>query len=201
MKQGRAKNTCKRCVGLKNFGVCASEKRKKNFYCDVGMRSVLRQIRRLLLLDLDFKTGWARTEESQDVDDRVVSFFRENILLQEDFSSSDCNEQKVLDRHIIQLMDFFLVTRGKKVSKVPRTNCNNKNGKKGSKRAQRDSTSTFAKFGKKIFLEIEDNPVSDDFVNFLTEVYKQDLINGYEEGLQSCREKSFDAVVRLMRGY
>ena len=68
MKQGRAKNTCKRCVDLNNFGFGASKK-KKNFYCDVGMRSVLRQIRRLLLRDLDFKKGRARTEDSQDVDD------------------------------------------------------------------------------------------------------------------------------------
>lgn len=169
VKPRRFKNACKRCVDLKNVGPLSTKKKKKNFYCDVGMRSVLRQIRRRLLVDLDFKKDTKNIQESQDVNTRVVSFYRENILLEEDLSSSDLSEEhQIFDAHIIQLMHFFLEVKPKKFGDFLQTSRYLKSGKRVQ---QRYSLSTFSKFGKKIFLKIEDNPAADDFIDYLTAVY------------------------------
>lgn len=194
---------CIRCKTSQNEEEESKGSTEADFYCDCGMRAVMRKLRNEILSDLNVSKKVLDSEDEKDrqlFEEALIAWFKATLVENDEesfFADADrpqfmamMNFLLALNRH---LPDKRLGCKGKRIAKQNSKDLNMVSAPKPKKHG-----SPFDYFNKLIFRDVEGNPLCETFQVNLTRVYRQRVIDCFAKGLQPCRAKSFDAVIKLL---
>ena len=184
---------CRRCPYF-NRGKKSS---CKPFYCDVGLRSVNRQIRQHLInrlrahsADLDLHTVEKGKREQQ-----LIQFFDDEIIKSLG-TADDVVEKTAAEKgDKLSILKFFLDTDDASVSAL--SGCKRKRSKKGEGKNKSYYRSSFDGFKQTNFTKLQGNKLLDVFFKYLDIEAVPKMMREYDEELRSCRVPSYAAVIKL----
>ena len=185
------------------------------FYCDVGMKAVLRSIRNYLINQLGLSLNKNRHVTSQMFRKASINFFREQV-----FCGSEDKDFVIRNKEaIFMVMKVFLdladisgstirlnsnepagscaqkrMAKARKVNFDEAVSLSDEDKYSGDERLQGRKHSTFTNFNKDILLPLQMNPMYDSFRDYLIRK-KTKLLTKFQKTATACRAQSFNELL------
>ncbi len=175
------------------------------FYCDCGMRAVMRRLRQEIIIDLEWSDEhWQIIENNQhQLSDWLVDFHQSYIV--DDKSDSRCVVVPKDKKNLISMLKFLLCIKNEEdkpnrvVKEVKDVGCKKKRIQKLNSKAKMRkesvaidqkaigakvvNASPFCNFTKHIFKEIRGNPMCAAYSQELPRLYRERVISSYPLGV------------------
>ena len=194
-RRPRIEQSCSRCqiFVTTSSNSLASIATEKAIYCDVGVRSVLRQIRQQLQVQLSARSVILHLEPASiditEIDQQLIAFYNQEIDAGVDSDGIVQHRSEIL-----KILRFFLDLKERSAigSRVDYTQDQDRN--------QYDmiKTPTFADLSKKRLRSLRGNRLLSKFVKYLRRVHVKPMMQIFGDKLYKCRSQSFEAIVSLI---
>ena len=183
-------NRCKRCLYFGNDND-AEVDAVSTFYCDVGIKSVLRRIRRHCIERIDFNFDCKDlTRKQQVLEKACCDFYKQHVR------GRGNTRAKASANDIMELMQVFIDLR-EIPSKDEGATKRKRDAKANHKKRLTRPNIIFSNFNREFLDCLAANPLTTAFRRYLKPLQISLLVN-YEEGLQTCRAKSFAQILRWL---